>query len=211
MAHPGDAVQPDQRQKLVDHPVGTEDLPPEHGHGDRRAEQRGEIEDGPIEADAADALVEGHGQRQRQGELQGHGPDHIGEGDVERRAEPGVEEEHVVVVEEADPARRLEQVELGEGEPERGQRGPERQAEEADEPGEEEEIAGAVALPGPAQAAGRPRTLRPPSPRTRGGRSPPWPAWPGAPAQARCRMAWACCMNLAAPSLTLTRPNATSG
>ena len=146
-------------EKLVDQAVGAENLPPQDRDRDRRAEQRRQVEGGAIEADAAHAAVERHGKRQRDGELQRHRPDHVVERDRQRVAEPPVLEEGVFVVLQPRPARRGQEVVVGEGEIERGERRAERQAEEADQPGREEQIARArcAARRGPAarRAGGR--------------------------------------------------------
>ena len=65
------------------------------------------------------------------------------ERDRERVAEPLVLEEGVFVVLQPRPARRRQQVVVGEGEVERGERRAERQPEEADQPGRQEQVAGA--------------------------------------------------------------------
>ena len=159
---PGRPLDADEREELVDQALGAEDLAPEHRDRDRGAEQRRQVEGGAVDADAADAAVEHHREAERGGELQRHRPEHVGEGDAERVAQPLVVEERVGVVAEPGPARRGQQVVVGEGEIERGERRPERQAEEADQPGQQEEVAGGV----PAQAA--PETLA-----ERGRRAPP--------------------------------------
>ena len=89
---PGGAVDAEEREELVDEALGAEDLPPEDGDRDRGAEQRRQVEDRAVDADAADAAVEHHREAERGGELQRHRPEHVGEGDARARsaaARPG--------------------------------------------------------------------------------------------------------------------------
>ena len=160
-------------EELVDQAVGAENLPPQDGDRDRRAEQRRQIEGGAVDGDAAHAAVERHGERQRDGELQRHRPEHVVERDRERVAEPLVLEEGVFVVLQPGPARRRQQVVVGEGEIERGDRRPERQAEEADQPRRQEKIAGA-------RCAARARATRSDRAGAAARRRPPSAAWPRA-------------------------------
>ena len=58
-----------------------EQLPPEDRDRDRCAEQRGQVEDRPVEPDRLQPLVEQHGDAERHDQPQRNGEDHVMEGD----------------------------------------------------------------------------------------------------------------------------------
>ena len=132
---------PNERQHLVEQAVAGEQLAPQHRDGDAGADQRRQIEDRPVQRQAADALVQHHGHQQREGELERHRQRHIEEGDVHRRDELGIAGGDAHVVGGADPARVAQQVEIRERQIERDQRRSQRQPEEADQPGRQKQIA----------------------------------------------------------------------
>ena len=125
----------------IDEPVAGEKLPPQDRDGDARAKERGQIEQRAVERQAADALVEDEGDAKREAQLQRHREEHVGEGHRHRGGEFRIRRRDADVVRGADPARIAQEIEVREREVERHQGRPERQAEEADEPGQEKEIA----------------------------------------------------------------------
>ena len=144
IGQPGGTVDADQREDGIDDTLGIEELAPQDGDGNGAAEDRRQIEQRAIEADGADTLVEHHRDGEGEDELGRYGKGHEGEGDLQRLAEAGVAAEHVDVVVEPDPARRVDDVVFGEAQIKRKQDRPDGEQEEADEPRREKRIAGEV-------------------------------------------------------------------
>ena len=144
IGEPIGALDAEDGEDRVDDAAVGEELAPQDGDGDGAAEDRGQVEERPVDADGADALVEDDGDGEREDQRAGDRQEDVGEGDLQRLPEAVVPEQHVVVVVEPDEARRARDVVLGERQVERGQNRADGEEEEPDQPQGEEDVAGCV-------------------------------------------------------------------
>ncbi|EAU48525.1 hypothetical protein R2601_03093 [Salipiger bermudensis HTCC2601] len=113
IAEPVDRLDPEPCQHHVHQPLGGEDVAPQHRDGDRAAEDRGHVEGGAKEVDAAQLVVEDVGDEERESEFQRHRQEHVEQRHRERPAEGSVRGEELDIVLQPRPFRGLHQVVTG--------------------------------------------------------------------------------------------------
>ena len=133
---------PKSASSLVDEAVAGEKLPPQHRDGDAGAEQRRQIEHRAVERQAARCRCRASSPRRaRSASFSGTASEHIDEGHRHRRRRISDRRWRCGRSSRRRSSAVAQQVVVGEGQIERDQGRPERQAEEADEPGQEKQIA----------------------------------------------------------------------
>ena len=148
-AYCGSAIQlvvagmPNSLRTWLTRPSHFEHLPPQHSDGDRAAEHRRQVEDGPVERQPLHPLVQQHGDGQGHDQLQRNADEHVGERHRERLVQPRVAE-HPDVVLQPDPLGRLDQAVVGERQVQRGDHRPADDQHQSDQPGQQEQVAGLV-------------------------------------------------------------------
>ena len=144
---PVPACDAEEPEEVVEDPALAEDLAPEETDADRAADQRGHVKERTVNREALDAAVERYSNGQREHEDERHRPADIGERHPDRLDEAPVTGKELGVVVWPDPDRRGQDAVTGEAQVERGDDRNQRDAEEADQPGDEEGIGGSVLGP----------------------------------------------------------------
>ncbi len=111
-----DRLEPQPGDHHVDQTDVGEDVAPEHRDRHRSTQDRGHIIGGAEEPDPLEPIVEHIGDQQREGELQRHRDEHIGERHLERPMEGAVKKQQLDIVGQPHPARIAQQRIIGKGE-----------------------------------------------------------------------------------------------
>ena len=121
VAQPGGVVgQAQHTEDLVDHAVGREQLLPQQGDGHAAAHEGGNVKGRAVKTGKPGGFGQNQGHQQGHCQLDGHLDEGEFKGDLEGGPEQGVLEEHFLVVVQADPLGRREDIVFGEGEVQRG-------------------------------------------------------------------------------------------
>ena len=142
VAQPGGAVrQTEEAQHLIENASGGEQLLPQQGDGNAAAHQGGNVERGAVEAGQSGRAGQHQRDEQCDRQLDGHLNQCKLESDFEGRPEQIILKEHLLEVVKAHPLGGGQDVVVGEGQVQRGEKGNGGEHDQTDDKGENKDIA----------------------------------------------------------------------